>query len=143
MPWIHFRLAEIYLNFAEAAFETGKEAECREYINKIRARVGMPGLPDSVTGEALRARLYNERRIELVFEEHRYFDLRRWMIASEVLNRPGHGIKITLDKATGVKTYEDELLLDRKFYDTMYLLPIATDELLKNNGTLQQTRTWR
>ena len=143
MPWIHFRLAEIYLNFAEAAFETGKEAECREYINKVRARVGMPGLPASVTGEALRARLYNERHIELVFEEHRYFDLRRWMIASEVLNRPGHGIKITLDKATGVKTYEDELLLDRKFYDTMYLLPIATDELLKNNGTLQQTRTWR
>ena len=143
MPWIHFRLAEIYLNFAEAAFETGKEAECREYINKIRARVGMPGLPASVTGEALRARLYNERHIELVFEEHRYFDLRRWMIASEVLNRPGHGIKITLDKATGVKTYEDELLLDRKFNDSMYLLPIATDELLKNNGTLQQTRTWR
>lgn len=143
MPWIHFRLAEIYLNFAEAAFELGKEDECREYVNKIRARVGMPGLPASVTGENLRARLYNERHIELVFEEHRYFDLRRWKIASEVLNRPGHGIKITLDKATGVKTYEDELLLDRKFYDTMYFLPIATEEILRNNGALQQTSTWR
>ena len=142
-PWIHFRLGEIYLNFAEAAFELGKEDECREYVNKIRARVGMPGLPASVTGENLRQRLYNERHIELVFEEHRYFDLRRWKIASEVLNRPGHGIKIVLDKATGVKTYSDELLLDRKFYDTMYLLPIATEEILKNNGTLQQTWTWR
>ena len=143
MPWIHFRLGEIYLNFAEAAFELGKEDECREYVNKIRARVGMPGLPASVTGENLRQRLYNERRIELVFEEHRYFDLRRWKLASEVLNRPGHGIKIVLDKATGVKTYSDELLLDRKFYDTMYLLPIATEEILRNNGTLQQTWTWR
>ena len=143
MPWIHMRLAEIYLNFAEAAFELGKEDECREYVNKIRARVGMPGLAASITGEELRARLYNERHIELVFEEHRYFDLRRWKIASEVLNRPGHGIKIVLDKATGVKTYSDELLLDRKFYDTMYLLPIATEEILRNNGTLQQTWTWR
>lgn len=143
MPWIYFRLGEIYLNFAEAAFELGKEDECREYVNKIRARVGMPGLPATVTGENLRARLYNERRIELVFEEHRYFDARRWLIASEVFNRPGHGIKIIKDPVTGEKTYEDELLLDRKFYDTMYFLPIATQEILRNNGTLQQTRTWR
>lgn len=143
MPWIFFRLGEIYLNFAEAAFELGKEDECREYVNKIRARAGMPGLADSITGETLRTRLYNERRIELVFEEHRYFDARRWMIASEVFNRPGHGVKIIKDVATGEKTYEEELLLDRKFYDTMYLLPIATEEILRNNGTLQQTRTWR
>lgn len=142
-PWIHFRLGEIYLNLAEAAFELGKEDECREYVNKIRARVGMPGLAASITGEELRTRLYNERRIELVFEEHRYFDARRWMIASEVFNRPGHGVKIYKNMATGEKTYTENLLLERAFTDQMYLLPIATDEILMNNGTLQQTRTWR
>lgn len=142
MPWIYFRLAEIYLNFAEAAFELGKEDECREYVNKIRARVGMPGLPASVTGETLRTRLYNERRIELVFEEHRYFDVRRWKIAEEVFNRPGHGIKV-VKEADGTKTYSYEKLLDRAFTKEMYLLPIATDELRKNNGTLEQTWTWR
>lgn len=142
MPWIYFRLGEIYLNFAEAAFEIGEENECREYINKIRARVGMPGLPTSVTGEDLRARLYNERRIELVFEEHRYFDVRRWKIAEDVLNRPGHGIEI-IKKADGTKEYKEVLLLDRKFTPEMYLLPIETNEIRKNNGTLEQTWTWR
>lgn len=68
-PWIIFRLAEIYMNYAEAEFELGNEAVAREYINKVRARANMPGLPDSVTGETLRTRLYNERRVEFAFEE--------------------------------------------------------------------------
>lgn len=141
-PWIFFRLGEIYLNMAEAAFETGNEPECREYINKVRARAGMPGLGADVTGEALRARLYNERRIELVFEDHRYFDVRRWKIADDVLNRKGHGIKI-IKKADGTLEYSEEQIWDRAFDPKMYLLPIDTQEILKNNGTLQQTRTWR
>lgn len=77
VPWIFFRLGEIYLNYAEAQFELGHEDICRDYISKIRNRVGMPKIPATVTGENLRQRLYNERRIELAFEEHRYFDLRR------------------------------------------------------------------
>ncbi len=69
IPWPFFRLAEIYLNYAEAKFELGDEAKCREYINKVRARasVNLPAIPNTVTGEALRQRLYNERRIELAF----------------------------------------------------------------------------
>ncbi|HZI24795.1 MAG TPA: RagB/SusD family nutrient uptake outer membrane protein, partial [Chryseolinea sp.] len=70
-PWIIFRLGEIYLNYAEAKFNLGDEAACREYISKVRARVGMPAIPGNITGEALRQRLYNERRVELAFEEHR------------------------------------------------------------------------
>lgn len=98
-----FRLGEIYLNYAEAQFELGHEDICRDYISKIRNRVGMPKIPATVTGENLRQRLYNERRIELAFEEHRYFDLRRWKIAMDIENRPIYGMSITKDINTGKK----------------------------------------
>lgn len=143
IPWIFFRLGEIYLNYAEAEFELGNEAICRTYINKIRKRAGMPPLPDSVSGETLRQRLYNERRVELAFEEHRYFDLRRWKLAIDVENRPIYGMVITKNVSTGIKTYKEEKLLQRVFTPQMYFLPIATDEIKKNNGTLLQTETWR
>ncbi len=95
IPWPIFRLAEIYLNYAEAKFELGDEATCRLYINKVRARVDMPPIPATVTGEALRERLYNERRIELAFETHRFFDIRRWKIANVIENRPIYGMDIS------------------------------------------------
>lgn len=103
----------------------------------------MPAIPETVTGENLRQRLYNERRIELAFEEHRFWDVRRWKIAMDVENRPIYGMDITKDKTTGVKTYTPVKLLDRKFTPQMYLLPIATAEIRKNNGTLLQSVTWR
>lgn len=141
-PWPIFRLGEIYLNYAEAKFELGDEATCRDYLSRIRARVGMPAIPASVTGENLRARLYNERRVEMAFEEQRFWDLRRWKIASDVENRPMYGMQIIKDVNTGVKTYTPVLLLSRLFLDKMYLLPIATDEIRKNNSSLIQTTGW-
>lgn len=141
-PWIHFRLGEIYLNYAEAKFELGDEATCREYLSLVRARVGMPAIPASVTGEELRKRVYNERRIELAFESHRVFDVRRWKIAMEVENRPIMGLDIIKDAATGVKTYQEVLLLDRTFDEKMYLMPIASDEINKSNGSIVQNPGW-
>ncbi len=141
-PWPIFRFAEIYLNYAEAMFELGDEDACREYISLIRARVGMPSIPATVTGEALRARLYNERRIEMAFEEQRFWDVRRWKIAEEVENRPLYGIEIKKDINTGVKTYTPVKYLDRVFLAKMNLLPIETNEILKTNGTLTQTTGW-
>ncbi|MFA5328083.1 MAG: RagB/SusD family nutrient uptake outer membrane protein [Prolixibacteraceae bacterium] len=143
IPWIIFRLGEVYLNYAEAKFELDDETTCREYINLVRARVNMPAIPETVTGEDLRQRLYNERRIELAFEEHRFWDVRRWKIAMDVENRPIYGMDIIKDGTTGVKTYSPVKLLERKFTDQMYLLPISTDEIRKNNGTLLQSVTWR
>ncbi len=143
IPWIIFRLGEIYLNYAEAEFELGDEATCREYINKVRARAGMPDLPSTVTGETLRQRLYNERRIELAFEEHRYWDVRRWKIAMDVENRPIYGMDVIKDVTTGVKTYTPVKLLERTFTEQNYLLPISTSEIKKNEGTLLQSVTWR
>src|SRR5690606_3090386 len=93
-PWPIFRLADIYLHYAEAQLALGNEAVAREYISKVRARpsVNLPPIPDSVTGEALWKRLVNERRIELAFEGHRYFDIRRWKIAAQVENPPVRGM---------------------------------------------------
>ena len=98
-PW--FRLAEFYLNFAEAAYMCGKEEECRTYINKVRARsdVNMPAVTEG--GEALWDRLVNERRIEMAYEFTRYFDVRRWMIADKYENVPIAGMKtMVLEKGS-------------------------------------------
>jgi hypothetical protein len=138
IPWPHFRLAEMYLNYAEAKFELGDEAKCREFINKVRARVGMPGIPSTITGEALRQRLYNERRIELAFENHRFFDTRRWKIANIIENRPVYGMDVFLNMNTGVKTYSPVLLLQKNAYqDKMNLLPVETAEVQRNDPSLQ------
>ena len=86
---------------------------------------------------------YCGTRVEFAFEEHRYFDVRRWKIAMETENRPFYGIEIVKDVDTGEMTYNDLLLAERKFTEQMYLLPIETNEIRKNNGSLQQTETWR
>ncbi|MFZ1787799.1 MAG: RagB/SusD family nutrient uptake outer membrane protein [Saprospiraceae bacterium] len=138
-PWIIFRLGETYLNYAEAKFELGDEATCREYISKVRARVGMPAIPASVTGAELRRRLYNERRIELAFEEHRYWDVRRWKISDVAESGIIYGMDIVKD-AAGKKNYVLNQLLDRGKFDPKFnLLPIETNEILRN-PELEQTQ---
>ena len=139
-PWPHFRLAEIYLNYAEAMFELGDEATCRTYLNKVRARtsVNMPAIPPTVTGDELRARIYNERRVELAFEGHRFFDIRRWKIASVIENRPIRGMDVKRNPVTKVKTYEPVVLLQKNPYqEKMNYLPVETNEIRRNSPALQ------
>jgi hypothetical protein len=76
--WKLFRLAEVILDYAESAAEAGHLSESKEAVNAIRARVGMPSLPDNLTQAELILRVRNERRVELAWEEHRFYDLRRW-----------------------------------------------------------------
>lgn len=141
-PWPHFRLAEIYLNYAEAKFELGDEAACRQYLSLVRARVGMPAIPATVTGDKLRTRLYNERRIELAFEGHRFWDIRRWKIANVIDNKPIRGMDIIKNLATGATTYTPvELLVKIPYQDKMNLLPIETAEI-RRNPELGQTTGW-
>ncbi len=79
-PW--FRMGEIYLNAAESAFELG-QAEAVNYINAVRERAGFPANSiKTLTTEIIR----NERRVELAFEDHRFFDLKRWRVAHQVWN---------------------------------------------------------
>jgi len=138
IPWPFFRLAEIYLNYAEAKFELGDEATAREYVSKVRARVGMPAIPATVTGEALRQRIYNERRIELAFESHRFFDIRRWKIAGIIENRPIRGMDVLKNLGTGVTTYTPIVLLQKNPYqEKMNFLPVETAEVRRNSPDLQ------
>ncbi len=74
-----FRYAEILLNAAEALNEAGRTADAYQYVNQVRARVGMPPY-SGMTKDQLRERIQNERRIELCFEDHRFFDVRRWKL---------------------------------------------------------------
>ncbi|WP_375436114.1 RagB/SusD family nutrient uptake outer membrane protein [uncultured Hymenobacter sp.] len=83
--WVRFRLGEILLNASEAAFELGQTSDALTYVNRVRERAGFPA--NSLTAATLTlARLQNERRVELAFEDHRVWDLKRWRIAHQVWN---------------------------------------------------------
>ena len=77
--WPIFRFGEILLNAAEAVNEAEGPDAAYQYINQLRARAGMPAYSGMSQSE-LRERIRNERRIELCFEDHRFFDERRWML---------------------------------------------------------------
>ncbi|WP_298738484.1 RagB/SusD family nutrient uptake outer membrane protein [uncultured Chitinophaga sp.] len=79
--WIWFRLGEVYLNAAEAALELGQTGEALGYVNAVRERAGFP--PNSLSTLNM-ARIQNERRAELAFEDHRLWDLKRWRLADKV-----------------------------------------------------------
>lgn len=83
MWWVRFRLGEIYLNASEAALELGKSADALKYVNEVRERAGF-GVSSLKTLNL--EKLQNERRVELAFEDHRVWDLKRWRIAHEVWN---------------------------------------------------------
>jgi hypothetical protein len=83
MWWVRYRLAEIYLNAAEAAFELGQTSVALPYINAIRQRAGFPANSLDATTLTM-ARIQNERRLELAFEDHRVWDLKRWRIADKI-----------------------------------------------------------
>ena len=136
-PWPHFRYNEVLLNYAEAMYFLGYEPTCREYINKIRSRPGVEMPPVTASGEELLKKLQHERKIELFLEGHRYFDVRRWKIAPEVLSVDAMKVDIHKNPVTGVKTYTYSTFQTRDFPEKMYYLPIPQDEMNKNPN-LQQ-----
>lgn len=134
-PFIFSRLGEIYLNYTEAMFHLGDEATARKYINLIRdrAREGKDVLPDiTASGDELLKKIQHERKIELAFEEHRYYDVRRWKIADQTENKIERRIHIVKDLATGKKTYSFVDVQERKFLPQHYLMPIPRSEIQKN-----------
>ena len=151
-----FRLGELYLNFAEAAYQAvgpdvqvaskvGAEAlSARDAVNKIRTRAGMPVLSAGMSKDAFEKRYRNERRVELAFEEHRFFDVRRWKILSETDNFVT-GMKIVKED-DGTFTYNRIKLASRGTNTDKYLLyPIKQTEvakMLKHTGTNWQNPGW-
>lgn len=137
--WIWLRLGKQYLNLAEALYHTGDEAGARDAVNVIRDRATMPHI--TASGEQLLEAIKHERRIELVFEEHRYFDVRRWKEGPKYLGRTVHAVTIK-KYPDGYKTYEVSPLRsdvggDRIFDSKMYWLPIMKAEIDKNPNLAQ------
>lgn len=129
--WIYIRYTEVLLNYAEAQFYLGNEDVCREYLNKVRDResVQMPHITES--GSALEERMRNERRIELVFEEHRFFDVRRWKIAEQT--ERAAILRMDVAKLSdGTIKYEVVQFRNRNFFEKNYVMPIPQDEINKS-----------
>ncbi|WP_161596780.1 RagB/SusD family nutrient uptake outer membrane protein [Chitinophaga vietnamensis] len=139
---IIFRLAEFYLSYAEALNEYDPgNPDIAKYVNLVRARAGQPALPAGLTQAAMRQRIHNERRIELSFENHRFWDVRRWKIA-ENTEKTIWGMRPIADaSAPGGYRYERFKVEDRLWRNAMYLIPITTDETLRNVN-LKQNEGW-
>ncbi|WP_177217070.1 RagB/SusD family nutrient uptake outer membrane protein [Pedobacter insulae] len=132
-----FRYAEILLNYAEAQNEAvGPDGSVYSAINAIRTRSNMPVLPVGLNQTEMRYRIRHERRVEMAFEEQRFFDIRRWKIAENVLNGVLHGIQGTLNGAT--VNYNIVEVANAKFdASKMYLYPIPFKETASNSKMVQ------
>jgi hypothetical protein len=115
-PYIQIRYAEVLLNYAEACLALEEEVSACSTMNDIRERAGMPEIPASESGAALLERYRNERRVELAFEGHRFFDVRRWLIAPEAYV-PAKGVNFDYSE------YK-EIVVDpnRKWNNSHYLI---------------------
>jgi hypothetical protein len=137
-----FRYAEIILSHAEALNELGEVENAVTQIKRLRSRAGIAagadtrhGIKAGITQSEMREVIRNERRIELAFEEHRFWDIRRWKIAGQVLTTPLTGIKI-VNNGT-VPVYEIIPVATPVFDNRLYHMPIPYDEITKNTRLIQ------
>jgi hypothetical protein len=139
-PYVHFRLSEFYLNYAEAQYYLGDEEQCRWALNQIRGRqdVDMPSIPSTVTGQDLLNKVYQERRIELALEGHRYYDLRRWKLASTYEGVDAMGVTVVKTDNNNFTYDFNQTVLKTDFKEQYYWLPIPRSEIVKSNDALVQ-----
>jgi hypothetical protein len=146
--WVILRYAEVLLDYAEAENEVlaAPASDIYNTIIALRQRAGITGtdgtygLKAGMNQAAMRTVIQNERRIELAFEESRYFDIRRWKIAETVMNQPLRGE--TINQSGSAITYNVVNALAPKFTQPkMYLYPIPYDEVLKNPN-MKQNPGW-
>lgn len=151
VPFKHLRYGEVLLNYAEACIELGEDGEAITYINMIRKRAGQPDLP-ALTGNALRQAYRHERRIELAYEDHRFWDVRRWMIG-EVAYRQTSAVDVRYNATeTSVPSYrkadgstygapifskKDTPGDSRAWNKKILFFPIMRDEMNKNTLLIQ------
>ncbi|MET1057228.1 MAG: RagB/SusD family nutrient uptake outer membrane protein [Pedobacter sp.] len=153
VPWPFFRYTEAVLNYIEASIELGQLPDAILWLNRIRFRAGMPALTAS-SQSALREVYRHERRIEMAYEEQRYHDTRRWMIAPETLGRKTTYIKITgkfkAGKTMSAPYHYDPSVYDytytpttetaqenRRWDDKIYFRPFSRDEINRNKELKQ------
>jgi hypothetical protein len=125
--WIEMRYPEVLLSYAEASLALGETGVATDYINMVRNRAGMPDFTGDIT-DALRY----ERRIELAFENQRWYDIRRWKILDEGLqDAKGVDITETITNGNSVTVWKQIPVETRKALQKMYWVPIASDEIRK------------
>ncbi|MBS1566941.1 MAG: RagB/SusD family nutrient uptake outer membrane protein, partial [Bacteroidetes bacterium] len=135
-PWCIIRYADILLMYAEAKNEySGPDASVYAAVEKIRQRAGLSpyALPAGLSQDQMRVIVRNERRIELAFEEQRFWDIRRWKIAKALYGTDLHGVTITRN-TNGSFSYSPKVAATPYFTDAMYLFPIANIEIQVNSG---------
>ncbi|WP_223709709.1 RagB/SusD family nutrient uptake outer membrane protein [Niabella beijingensis] len=152
IPWPFFRYTEAVFNYIEACIELKEDGEAREWLNRIRYRSGMPAVTDA--GDALKKRYRNEKRVEMAYEEQRYFDVRRWLIPQETVGRkltfinvvgnfkPGQQLANTYRHDNNIYNYTytpvvNEAHENRKWLNKMYYAPLSRDEMNKNTSLVQ------
>lgn len=137
------RYAEILLDVAEAANESGNTSLAMDQLIQLRQRAGIApgadgryGIPANPTQDSARHLIHNERFIELAFEGHRFMDLRRWKDFSRLAGKYTHGMRIT--KSGSNFTYERiELRKHEGFSDKLYLFPLPENEVSIDRHLLQ------
>ena len=147
--WPVFRYGGVLLEYAEAMNEAygpdannGYTLTARQALNMVRNRPGVVMPAVTVAGkDAFRAAVKHERRVELAFENYRYWDLLRWKDAATVLNQPVTGVSVT---KTGPQFVYTPFTVENRVFDAsrMYLYPIPQSEVLKSKGVLQQNPGW-
>lgn len=148
--WVTFRLAEFYLNYAEAMFNlsgsaysaiTGFSMTPEAAINVVRKRAGLANIAKDLSAADFKAKLENERFVELAFEGHRFFDVRRWKEGDKYF-KTIYGMQITKN-ADGTFTETKTVVQNRQWDESkMNLFPIPQSEILKSGGALDQNPGW-
>jgi hypothetical protein len=133
-PYILYRLAEIYLNYAECEYHLGDEDLAREYLNKVSERALQPDI--TATGADLLEAIKRERRIELCFEGHNFFDERRWM-NEDHLGFDVNGLSWTKSSEDADAVYTEYTVVTRPWKDAYYYLPIPETEVEKDPSLVQ------
>jgi hypothetical protein len=146
--YVLFRLAELYLNYAEAMLNytgdgystaDGLNMSAADAINIVRTRAGQPNIATGLSASDFKKKYENERFVELAFEGHRFFDVRRWKEAPEYFKNIR---KMTITKSGDDLTFTPGTLETRQWDDKMYLFPIPQSEIQKSGGALTQNTGW-
>jgi len=146
-PWPIIRLGELYLDYAEALNEyagTSAQSEVLQYIDPLRIRAGIPAVltswalvgKTSFSQDEMRTLIRRERTIELAFEGHRFWDIRRWKMGDGTFNAPVYGMNI---KGSTAADFYQPTLIEQRIFNTpsYYLMPIGVKDLGINTNLVQ------
>lgn len=138
-PFVMIRYAEILLNYIEALNEYDpKNPDIEKYLNMIRERGGLGPVQTGLGQDAMREQIRLERRLELCFEQLRYFDTRRWLIAEETDGGPFYGMNVDAGNSfTDEAFYERTVFETRVFRPEFYLFPIPQSEINRDPQIVQ------